>query len=249
MSESIHTKRTIIKKQISSQWLTKTRGIRIYLPPGYNVLNVYPVIYCQDGEQFLNFGRIATRATELIMDEEISPVIIVGVDVDLSLRTSEYAPEGDRFVAYCRFFAEELVPFIEKEFSVSSSVEGRILAGDSLGATVALHLALDYPDVFHNVLSFSGAFKELTQARIAEEHSLSQLNLYMLVGLEETEVTTDRGTFNFLEMNRETKKLLTQRQATIKYAEEQGTHKWGFWQLYMADGLRYFLGKETIDRL
>ena len=83
MSISPYSKRTIIKKEIPSQPLQQTRSIRVFLPPGYNELVTYPVVYCQDGEQFLNFGRIATHATRLILDEGMEPVMIVGVDADL----------------------------------------------------------------------------------------------------------------------------------------------------------------------
>ena len=62
--------------------LGENRSLRIYLPPGYNELLSYPVIYCQDGEQFFNFGRIATTITRCILDEGLEPAIVVGVDVN-----------------------------------------------------------------------------------------------------------------------------------------------------------------------
>ena len=58
-------KRTIVKDEVTSVLLGENRSLRIYLPPGYNELLSYPVIYCQDGEQFFNFGRIATTLTRL----------------------------------------------------------------------------------------------------------------------------------------------------------------------------------------
>lgn len=46
-------------------------------PPGYNEVLSYPVVYCQDGEEFFNFGRIATLAGQLIVEEDVEPFIIV----------------------------------------------------------------------------------------------------------------------------------------------------------------------------
>ena len=109
------------------------RNLRVYLPPGYNELLSYPAVYCQDGEEFFNFGRIATIANQLILDEGVEPFIIVGVDVDKKLRTSEYSPDGDRYAGYVSFFGEELVPFIEEKYPVRPEPSERILAGDSLG--------------------------------------------------------------------------------------------------------------------
>src|SRR5690606_4191754 len=107
-------------------------------------------------------------------------------------------------------------------YSVLTDRDGRLIAGDSLGGTVSLHLALDHPDDFGRILSFSGAFFNSTQEHIKRYHDLSTLNVYMLVGLQETEVKTERGTFDFLQMNRETRNALAARGAVMKYIEDDG---------------------------
>jgi enterochelin esterase-like enzyme len=242
MDDSRYYKRTVIKEELSSSILDASRSLRIYLPPGYNELLSYPVIYCQDGEQFFNFGRIATTITRSILDEGLEPAIVVGVDVVTAARTSEYAPEGHNFAAYCRFFAEELLPFIESRYPVRTDRTERILAGDSLGGTVSLHLALDYPSLFCRVISLSGAFFGKTRERLAKEDDLSWLELFMLIGTEETEVTTERGTFNFIHENRRTRDILVQKKTALLYTEKPGTHIWGFWQLELPAALHYFLG-------
>jgi len=240
MSNTFPSKRTIIKETVPSVYLTEERSIRIYLPPGYDENKQYPTIYCQDGEQFFNFGRIATTATSLIHENQLEPFIIVGIDVDISRRTEEYSPEGQLFQHYCSFVAMELVTFVENRVSSNSDSASRLLAGDSLGATVSLHLALDYPLLFHRVLSFSGAFLPSTRTRIEQEHDLSGLDLYMLVGLQETGVVTSRGTFDFLAHNRLTLDTLLANHANVDYYERDGVHTWGFWQQYMAHALQHF---------
>ncbi|NBI31042.1 alpha/beta hydrolase [Chengkuizengella marina] len=241
MSDVQYYKRTINKEKIQSKILDDVRSLRVYLPSGYNELSSYPVIYCQDGEQFFNFGRIATHATRLILEEDLDPVIIVGVDVKLSKRTSEYAPEGERFEIYKAFFIQELLPFIEEKYPVRNHVSERIIAGDSLGGTVSLHIALDHPHLFQKVISLSGAFLDRTQARIELEGDLSWLELYMLIGLREDVVKTERDTFDFLQANRVTKEILLKRKTKLKYVEKDGEHLWGFWQNELDDILKYFL--------
>ncbi|MDF2669451.1 MAG: enterochelin esterase [Paenibacillus sp.] len=242
MNDSIYYKRTLIKEKLPSAVLQETRSIRIVLPPGYNELLTYPVLYCQDGEDFINFGRVATIMTRLILDEGLEPAIIVAVDVDKAVRTEEYAPEGSRFSAYCRFFATELIPFVEEHYPVRKNPESRILAGDSLGGTVSLHLALEYPDLFKRVMALSGAFLGSTQERLLSEQDLSWLELYMLIGLQEENVETTRGTFDFLAANRSTRDLLEQRSTRLTYLEEEGKHLWGFWQQQLPSALHHFLG-------
>ncbi|MBE1440666.1 alpha/beta hydrolase [Paenibacillus sp. OAS669] len=241
MDDSIYYKRTVVKELVPSQYLDGERPVRVFLPPGYQELVTYPVIYCQDGEQFFNFGRIVTHMNRLIFDEGVSPAVIVGVDVDTAVRTSEYAPEGERFNAYTRFFAEELLPYIEARYSVRTDASDRILAGDSLGGTVSLHLALDYRSLFCNVISLSGAFLAETRKRLEQEDDLSWLSMYMLIGLDETEVKTERGTFDFLQENRLTKDLIDTKQCRLWYEEKPGKHLWGFWQNELPAAMKLFL--------
>ncbi|KOP68769.1 enterochelin esterase [Bacillus sp. FJAT-18019] len=235
-------KRTIVKEVIESKFLQENRTLRIYLPPGYNEILSYPVVYCQDGEEFFNFGRIATWANQLILEEGVDPFIIVGVEVNTKIRTEEYAPFGNRFDAYLSCFAEEIIPFIEQKYPVRREPAERVLAGDSLGGSVSVHLALRYPQLFSRIISLSGAFYEKSQNMIREEQDLSWLDIYMIVGLQEDNYATDTGVYNFVELNRSTKALLEERGATITYYEKDGRHLWGFWQKELPAALMYFLG-------
>ncbi|MDQ0058004.1 alpha/beta hydrolase [Paenibacillus harenae] len=245
MTDERYLKRTIVKETVASRYLPEQgRNLRIFLPPGYNELLSYPVVYCQDGEDFFNFGRIATTSTQLILDEGLEPFIIVGVDVDKKQRTAEYSPDGERFSAYTAFFAEELVPFIEERFAARRDPASRILAGDSLGGTVSLHLALNYPHLFTKVISLSGAFYAYSQSLIANETDLSWLSIYMIVGLQETAYETDRGVYDFVALNRNAKALLESKQATFSYEEKDGKHQWGFWQKEVGQALCYFIEVE-----
>lgn len=240
MNESAR-KRTIVKRQISSAYLGQERTLRIFLPPGFDESRAYPVIYCQDGLEFFNYGRIATIATEQILENHMPPCIIVGIDVDLRRRNEQYGPDGREFAAYCDFVVQEVIPLVEREFAAEHSADARILAGDSLGATVALHLALDHPHLFRRVISFSGAYMPSSVERILQASDLGGLDMYMLVGRQETAVDTSLGVFDFLEINREISGLLIQRGAEVAYYEEDGEHKWGFWQKYMAAALHHVL--------
>lgn len=241
MTDQRYLKRTVIKEVIDSQYLGEKRNLRIYLPPGYNEILSYPVIYCQDGEEFFNFGRIATHANRLILDEDIEPFIVVGVEVNTAVRTSEYAPFGDRFEAYTSCFVDEIIPFVERNYPVRRETTERILAGDSLGATVSLHLAMNHPNMFSKIISLSGAYYEASLELIAANQDLSHLSLFMIVGLQEDNYTTDTGTYNFVELNRQAKALLEQRGATVHYYEKDGKHLWGFWQLELPDAITHFL--------
>lgn len=241
VTDSRYLKRTILKEQIESSHLGESRTLRIYLPPGYNEVLSYPVVYCQDGEEFFNFGRIATYANQLILDENIEPFIIVGVEVNPKIRTQEYAPFGDRFEKYTACFAEEIIPYIEQKYPVRRTPDQRILAGDSLGGSVSIHLSLLYPELFQQVISLSGAYYKQSQDIIAQAQNLTNLNVYMIVGLQETDFESDTGIYDFVQLNRDTRDLLQARGATVQYSEKDGKHLWGFWQKELPAALKYFL--------
>lgn len=241
MNPANYNRRTIINKSIRSTRLEADRNLWIYLPPGYNEVLSYPLVLCQDGKEFLNFGRIATITNYLIMEENIIPPIIVGVEVDLERRTMEYSPDGSRFQRYCDFLLEEVLPLVEQEYPVRTGPDDMILAGDSLGATLSLHLTLDHPERFRKVLSLSGAFRNSTLDRLSTEEDLSFLDLYQVIGTDETAVKTEWGEVNILELNRKAKALLLDKQARVAYKENAGKHIWGFWQNELPDALKHFL--------
>lgn len=246
--DSRYVKRTVHKFALPARRLGKHRNIRVFLPPDYDEHYRYPVIYCQDGEQFFNFGRIVTHALRRMTDEGDRPMIIAGIDVDMPHRTAEYSPDGDRFTDYCAFITEELVPFIESRYSVKADPKGRLLAGCSLGATVSLHLALGHPELSQRVLALSGAFGEATLNRLDACGDLSDLKICMIVGQQETAVKTDRGTWDFVRLNREAGRMLMDKGASVVYREYEGTHTWGFWQRHIPEGLALFFGSPEENR-
>lgn len=235
-----YLKRTIKKADVSSAHLKETRPIQVYLPPDHDENRRYPVIYLQDGDDYFNLGRLATQANRLILDGDIRPFAAVAIPVDKEKRNAEYAPQGDRHQAYLRFFTEELVPFVEAEFPVTSNPDDRVLGGSSLGGTVSLHLALEYPDSFRRVLSQSGAFLEPTLEAIGRAEQLSYLEVYQTIGKSETAVSTHMGTLDLLARNREVYRALREKEAQVDYSEQEGDHTWGFWQKDLPRALKTF---------
>ena len=203
-----------------------------------------PVVYGQDGEDLFNFGRIATLANKLIIDGDLEPFIIVGVDVDKKVRTSEYSPDGARHEDYIRFFAEETASLRGGALSRSAGSGRKAADRRFSGGTVSLHLALRYPKLWNRVFSLSGAFYEASQEIAQREEDLSTLKLYQYVGLQETDFETDTGVRDFVALNRDMHKILENKGAQIVYFEKDGKHQWGSWQREIPDGLKHFLINE-----
>ncbi|MCL6631381.1 MAG: esterase family protein [Alicyclobacillus herbarius] len=240
MSQSASSQRVIESHEIYSSHLCEDRTIKVCLPPGYSREEAYPVLFCHDGNEFITHGRIATIACERMTSGELSPLVIVCMAMNKRLRSADYDISGDRHEAYSRFVLEECIPYIEEEYAIAPDKGKWFMAGISLGAAASLSIHLQRPDVFSQLLLFSGAFYPPLQAKVAETHDLSKLAGYMLVGRQETAVETkEHGTLNFYEFNRQMHTLLTERGAVMNYHEADGTHIWGFWQKHLPEALAW----------
>lgn len=233
-------KRKVTGDSINSSHLGRAMDVRVFLPPGFDELLSYPVLYTQDGQDFFMYGRIATLAQQLILEEGLQPFLIVGVDVSRKDRTSEYSPTGSKNRAYRKFFLEELIPHIEARYQVPANGLQRVLAGDSLGGAVSLDIALDQPELFQGMICLSGAFLPPLLDRVRSVEPFPPIDLYLLVGEQETAVETHIGNLDFVAMNRSARDLLKKKQARFTYIEKPGTHTWGFWQKELPDALRHF---------
>lgn len=242
MNLSNYTAKKVIKKELVSDYMQAKRTIRISLPPNYHSLQPYPIIYALDGQDAFMYGRLATIVNYLILEKGMEPVIVVGIDVARSTRTEEYSPKGQDHSNFLKYIDNEVLPIVEKEFQIKHEGVNRLLIGDSLAAAAALSLAIHQRKYFQHILSLSGAFFEDSLDLIKGEEHLSWLNIWMLVGKKETKVETNRGSFNFLEINRSFKEELEKRGAKVTYQEKEGGHIWGFWQQELPNGLLYFFG-------
>ncbi|PYS85329.1 MAG: hypothetical protein DMF67_01295 [Acidobacteria bacterium] len=130
------------------------RKVQVYLPPTYAQGSArYPVLYLQDGSQFIELGRAAEVADRLISEGKLDPFIIVFIDpVE---RNKEYWAD-DRFADW---MAQTLVPLVDSRFNTRAEREGRALLGASLGGVISVWTALRHPEMFARVGGQSSAFQ------------------------------------------------------------------------------------------
>ncbi len=120
--------------------------------------------------------RVDETVSKLIANGEISPFIVVGIWNGGVNRHNEYWPQKpfeaipkkvqEEFYSYQRdentflfggkvssdnylkFLVQELIPYIEKNFSVYNSQESRFIAGSSMGGLISWYALMEYPEVF-----------------------------------------------------------------------------------------------------
>ncbi|HLH02343.1 MAG TPA: alpha/beta hydrolase-fold protein [Bryobacteraceae bacterium] len=145
-------------------FLREPREIILYLPPDYEAApeRRYPVLYMHDGQNLFdpatafagNDWGLEQLADELIAQEKIEPLIIVGIYNRGEERIGEYTPvkdrrgRGGRARHYGQMIVEDLKPFIDREYRTVPDAANTGLGGSSLGGLVTLYLGMQYPQVF-----------------------------------------------------------------------------------------------------
>ncbi|MFO6494968.1 MULTISPECIES: esterase family protein [unclassified Bacillus (in: firmicutes)] len=233
----------IQEKKLFSKELGEEMELLVYLPASYSPLYKYHVIIAQDGHDYFRLGRISRQLEELLNNGEIERSIIIGVPYkNVQERRLTYHPEGSKFEAYKRFLAHELVPFADREYPTYQVGSGRTLIGDSLGGTVSLMTALDYPNMFGNVIMQSPYVDDHVLDKVLHSDSLQLISICHQIGTKETEVhTTDEQILDFTKPNQKLKDLLQQKKADYDFETFDGDHKWTYWQPLITPALKKML--------
>ncbi|MGI9105429.1 MAG: glucan 1,4-alpha-glucosidase [Pyrinomonadaceae bacterium] len=201
------------------------RKIQVYLPPGYaQASERYPVLYLQDGSDYVTRARAAHIADQLISQKQSAPFIIVFVDP--VNRFKEYWA-NDGFAA---FMATELVPFMDARYRTRPEREGRALMGASLGGVISTWTALKYPQTFARVAGQSTAFQIDDERVVAALSALDVMNraqplkFYYDVGMLES----------IWEVNRRVRVMLAGKNYPVTYGEAAAGHNWTSWRDQLA---------------
>jgi enterochelin esterase-like enzyme len=227
---------------LDSRHLGTPETLIVYTPDRYSPLYSYPVLYVQDGADYLSLGKMASTLDTMILQKELPDLIAVFLPVDKEKRTSRYHPDGIEHIAYRRFLAEEVVRYIDTHYSTHPLGNARTLVGASLGAVVSLFTALAYPHTFGQVASQSIAMDAELNNRVAQATLSVPLSLYLQIGTEETAVQTTRGSLDLLAANEELREILQTKMVTLAYETFEGDHTWGHWQALLPRMLQALLG-------
>lgn len=140
-----------------------TRRVPVYLPPGYDPAQRYPVLYLlasfgSRGLKFLNDDlweeNIQQRLDRLIAAARVRPLIAVMPDASTRYGGSQYL--NSSVLGNYEDHILELVAYIDAKYPSLPAPGSRALAGHSSGGYGALRLAMRHPDVFGLVADHSG---------------------------------------------------------------------------------------------
>ena len=155
--------------KITGQW----RRCFVYTPPNYdsNPTAHYPVLYLQHGSGEDETGWIFQGHANLILDNLIAeklavPMIIVMDNGYAATPAGPFGPaatgRGADTAAFEDVMTKEVIPMIDSSFRTIPDREHRAMAGLSMGANQALHLATGHLDTFAYMAGFSGTMNGLS---------------------------------------------------------------------------------------
>ena len=220
-----------------SKILENDRIVHVYLPPDYDPSEKYPVIYAQDGSDYLRFGFFDNVLDNLIKEELVKKVLAVFVDP--ADRLLEYDLNDD----YVGFLTRELIPHIDANYSTIRDPSKRLVMGASFGGLISVYAAFKHPEVFGNAASQSGYLsrKEDWIIRQFKRSSKKKINFYLDCGTYETNVGLVFG--NFIEGNRRMREILHRKGYEFVYQEFHEGHNWGNWRSRISRVLKTFFGR------
>lgn len=228
---------TVTQETLESAVLGQTRTVFVYQPAVPPVGEAYPVVYVQDGTDYLTVINAPVLLDRLIALGEIRPLIVVFVPpID---RLTEY----DRNGAYTQFVADELRPFVAEKYPLTADASQTAVLGSGLGGLAALDIAFNRPELFGLAAAHSAditADNEALSRRLRVQATLP-VKLHVAVGVYEDNVNGR----DILGANRRLAEVLEDRGYEYQYTERPDGHSWGLWEVQFGQALRYlFAGGE-----
>lgn len=214
--------------EVPSRLLGGSRRVQVYLPRAYDASPAerYPVLYLQDGSDYITRGRAVQVADNLVARKKIAPFIIVFIDP--TDRMKEYWAND----LFADFLATELAPFVDGRFRTRRAREARALLGASLGGVISVWTALRHPEIFARAGGQSSAFQIDNERVVRALEQLDQakmrprpIRFYLDVGRLEP----------LLEINRRVRVMLAARGYAVTYREAEAGHNYTTWRDLLAD--------------
>jgi len=186
------------------------RKARVYTPPGYSQDQKYPVLYLLHGiggdeNEWARSGAPDVILDNLAADKKIVPMIVVLPNGRAARDVTAKDPipkQSPAFAAFEKDLLNDLIPFIEKNYSVKIDRESRALAGLSMGGGQSLNFGLGNLDTFAWVGGFSSAPNTKAPADLIkdpEEAARKLRLLYVACGDKDGLLRISQGVHNMLD--------------------------------------------------
>ncbi len=261
----------ILRIAIKSSCLNKDMNVNVYLPPGYDTAKRYPVLYFLHGykgneNDWEKKMDLVDSAYHLFSSGAIKPFIIVTPDIEnsycINSSISETSAAGistrfkPNYGRYEDYFIEELIPYIDSNYSTVANREGRYIGGLSMGGYAALHLCFSHTGLFSKAGGHSPALWIYTAApakatgvtaflypseKLREERDpLIEAESADLSGIKVWLDCGTRDSYGFYTGTKILYDILVSREAQVDYHAFSGGHSNSYWKTHLEEYLRFY---------
>jgi MYXO-CTERM domain-containing protein len=148
--------------EVSLEYPTREYGMQkvtIYTPPDYSTDTLYPVLYLHHGiggnevawvGMGSNEGNADNVMDYLYSEGLAEPMIVVMPDGNTRGASDGFSAHGDVLL-------NDLIPWVEENYSAASDADRRAIAGLSMGGGQTFNFGFPNIDVFHYIGPFSAA--------------------------------------------------------------------------------------------
>lgn len=216
------------------------QSVWVYTPPGYESSNgKYPAMYLLHGAGDTEAGWVTVGHANWILDNLIAEgkakAMIVVMPYgrpapSATLNITAPAASAEPGITFPNDVVEDVVPFAEKTYRISTKADDRAIAGLSMGGNQTLQVGLSHVDLFHYIGAFSPVVSNVDQNgkdAIADAAGTNKkLKLfYIYIGKLDTLYASNQ-TFD---------KLLNDHKIKHTFVETEEWHVWRNWRDYLAD--------------
>lgn len=241
------------------------KTVFICTPDDYdkNSKEKYPVIYMTDGQNLFertatSYGSWGVYESARSMEKNTGKgAVIVGISNPSQTRDSELTPdigdvtsepeiyENGKGKEFSDFVVNTVVPYVEKNYNVSTGSENVAICGSSSGGIESFYIGMEHPEKFGTIGALSpafGLFDDNTWVEYLKSKTFdgNYPNIYLYCGqADDLESFLITGT-----------KSMPSNLAAIDYPEDKiyetyydkGMHNEKYWRYIFPDFLKFFLG-------
>ena len=227
-------------------YFSRTTGVDrhcyVYTPPGYAKSRKYGVLYVLHGiggtENEWPGNGTPQQIMDALYDEGAAAPMLLVFPNGRAMNPDTVPPDmfsAEAQAAFARFeqdLIKDLIPFIEKNYSVQTDRDHRGICGLSMGGGQALNFGLGHPELFSCVGAFSPAPN--TDSRLFNvENKDAWSVIWILCGEAD----------DLLSIAENTDAFLTAHDIPHVFKTMPGRHDWGVWKA----GLREFVPLVFLD--